>query len=251
VTTDDMAARGDGRQVRMPQVVRLGDVTPRRRVRLDALARYLQDVAGDDATDAALPGGGGWIMRRLDLDVARLPQLGERLEVVTSCTGVGGRWAERTTTLTDGLGEVTVTGRAVWVYVDLRTGAPRPLPAEFFAAYGEGVRARKVSARLTLPVLDAGAPRFAWPLRSSDFDVFEHVNNASYWVTVEHRLTAIGSRARIRRAEIEYGAGIATGEECEVAERIEAQTCTWWFLAGGDVRATARVELRAVEVPDA
>ncbi len=32
--------------------VRLGDVTPKGRMRLDAVARYLQDVANDDAVDA-------------------------------------------------------------------------------------------------------------------------------------------------------------------------------------------------------
>jgi len=250
MTVEGTPVRGDGRQVRMRQDVRLGDVTPGRRVRLDALARYLQDVAADDATDAALPGRGGWIMRRLDLDVARLPQLGERLDVVTSCTGVGRRWAERTTTLTDGLGAVAVTGRATWVYVDLRTGAPRLLPDEFFSVYGDAVRARKVSARLTLPALDPTAPRVAWPLRSADFDVFEHVNNASYWVAVEDRLTVHGTRERIRRAEIEYGAGIATGDACEVAERCDADGCTWWFLVDDEVRATARVARDPSDAPD-
>ena len=36
--------------------MRLADVTPGGRLRLDALARYLQDVAGDDVDDAGITG---------------------------------------------------------------------------------------------------------------------------------------------------------------------------------------------------
>ena len=35
--------------------VRLGDASPRGRLRLDACARYLQDIANDDSRDAGSP----------------------------------------------------------------------------------------------------------------------------------------------------------------------------------------------------
>ena len=52
--------------------VTLADVSPSGRARLDALARWLQDAAYDDALDSGLDGG-AWIVRRLALRVRALP----------------------------------------------------------------------------------------------------------------------------------------------------------------------------------
>jgi acyl-ACP thioesterase len=234
---------GDGRRVRLDQRVRLGDVTPRSRLRLDAAARYLQDVATDDGDDAALPAGRGWILRRLGLTIDRLPRLSEDLVLETRCTGlgIGARWAERTTTVADSGGTGLLTGRAVWVYVDLVTGAPAALPPEFFAVYGDGPRDHRVSARLSLPKLDASARRSAWALRRSDIDVFGHVNNANYWIPVEEWLGGPGAGRRITAAEIEFGQGIAPDDACELAIDDAGDQVTIWFLVGDDTRATAQV----------
>ena len=238
--------QGDDRRVVLDQPVRLGDVTPRRRLRLDAVARYLQDVASDDGDDAMLPPGAGWILRRVDLVIDQLPGLGASVVLETRCTGigVGARWAERTTTITGAGaddGDVALTARAVWVYVDLVTGAPRVLPAEFFAVYGDDVREHRVSARLTLPKVDRAAVGVSWPLRRTDIDVFGHVNNANYWSAVEESLGRDGAGRRISGATIEFGGGIAPDEHCDVAEHVEDAATVFWFRVGEDTRATARV----------
>jgi len=43
--------------------VRLADVSPAGRLRLDAIARFLQDVSADDTADAALPDAEAWVVR--------------------------------------------------------------------------------------------------------------------------------------------------------------------------------------------
>src|SRR4051812_34331600 len=106
------------------------------RLRLDALARFLQDLATNDAEDADdVADDRGWILRRMEIDVHRLPAIYEDLELTTWCSGVGGRWAERSTSLADTReleGGTCVDARAVWVYVNLGTGAPVSLPPRFF-----------------------------------------------------------------------------------------------------------------------
>jgi len=237
------APRGDDRRITLAQTVRLGDVTPRRRLRLDAVARYLQDVAGDDSDDAALPAGFGWVLRRIDLDIARLPALGEELTLETRCTGLGpgARWAERTTTIADPGDAPLVTSRSVWVYVDLTTLAPRALPPEFFAVYGDAVREHRVSARLVLPKPDPVAVRSVWPLRRTDIDVYGHVNNAAYWSAVEEWLGGPGHGRRITGATIEFGVGIDPSDRCELAILDTDADVTCWFLVGEETRAAARV----------
>ena len=65
------------RSFRTERVVRLGDVDPGGRLRLDATARLLQDVASDDATDAGLDGAWGWIVRRTLIEVRHAAMLDE------------------------------------------------------------------------------------------------------------------------------------------------------------------------------
>jgi acyl-ACP thioesterase len=241
--------RGAERRVTLAQKVRLGDVTPRRRLRLDALARYLQDVAADDGDDARLPAGAGWVLRRIDLDVVRLPALGEELTLETRATGIGpgARWAERTTTVADERGAVVVTSRAVWVFVDLASLSPRALPPEFFDVYGDDVRARRVTARLTLPRPDAAAPRATWPLRRTDVDVYGHVNNAAYWEAVEEWLGGPGRGRHVAAATIEFGRGLDTSDRCELAILDTGPDVTCWFLVADETRAAARVVFDPVE----
>src|SRR5947207_12307857 len=74
--------------------VRLGDASPGGRLRLDAAARYLQDVSNDDTRDGGLDDE-GWVVRRTTLEVVAFPVMGEELELRTFCSGTGGRWAER------------------------------------------------------------------------------------------------------------------------------------------------------------
>jgi acyl-ACP thioesterase len=226
--------------------VYLGDATMSGRLRLDAFARYLQDVATDDVEDAHLADDTGWILRRMELVVHRLPTIYEDVELTTWCSGVGGRWAERSTSLADTrevAGGVCITATAVWVHIRIETGTPLSLADEFFAVYGDDVRKQKVSARLTHPAPPPGARRRPWPLRSADFDVFGHVNNAVYWVAVEDELVAWRDGRRITGADIEFRSGVDPGDEAEIVTSADGDELWLWFVVGDDVRASARVRV--------
>ena len=88
-----------GRVVTRTRPVRLGDVDARARLRFDAVARYLQDTATDDATDAELDDAFGWVVRRTMIQVRRAAGLDEQLELSTFCAGTGRSWAERRTSI--------------------------------------------------------------------------------------------------------------------------------------------------------
>jgi acyl-ACP thioesterase len=186
--------------------VYVGDCGPDARVRLDGLARFLQDEAGDDAADAGDPGGPGWVVRRTVVEVAQRPVLREDLEVATFCGGWGRRWAERRTSITGSAGG-RVEAASLWVHVDPATGRPRSLPPEFHDAYGEAAGGREVSARqrhaLEVPVGAASAP---WLVRAVDLDILGHVNNAVGWAVLEEALELAGARdvSVGLRAEVEY-----------------------------------------------
>ena len=71
----------------------LADAAPSGRVRLDALARWLQDVAYADVDDAELIEAAVWVVRRLRLVVASFPRFGETVSMSTFCSGLGRMWA--------------------------------------------------------------------------------------------------------------------------------------------------------------
>src|SRR5690349_5436997 len=136
------------RVVEIVDRVGLGDVRPDGRMRLDAIARVLQDAADHDAATADVPQMGVWILRRLVLDIARTPRLRAELRATTWCSGVGARWAERRTDVHDG-DQLCVAGTAIWVHVDPQTGAPAPLPPGFYELWAPSAHGRKVSSRLS------------------------------------------------------------------------------------------------------
>lgn len=176
-----------GRVFRTGRRVRLGDVDPAGRLRLDAVARYLQDVSGDDTDDSGLPDAQAWVVRRTVVEQRRPARLDEKLELATFCSGYGSRWAERRVAIL-GAGGARIDAVTVWVHVDPATGRPRTLPVAFHDIYGPAAAGREVLARqVHEPVaLDAvGVDTLAWRARSTDLDILDHVNNAVAWAIVE------------------------------------------------------------------
>src|SRR3546814_14342014 len=79
--------------------VRMGDVSPAGRLRLDAATRYLQDLSADDTADSALPDAEAWVVRRTILEVRSFPRYLEPLALATWCYGTGSHWADHRVSL--------------------------------------------------------------------------------------------------------------------------------------------------------
>ena len=155
------------------------------RLRLDAVARFLQDIAIDDVAET----GWGipehlWFVRSIRIDVHE-PFAGDsEVELTTWCSGVAAIAAGRRWSLTgDAGGRIEVD--SVWIHLDARE---RPARIGDFGAYGEAAGDRHVSTKLSLPDPPDDAPRTPWPLRATDVDRHGHVNNAVHWQAVEHAL---------------------------------------------------------------
>src|SRR5579859_125402 len=104
------------------------DCAPSGRIRLDALARWLQDVAYADVEDAGLADTAVWVVRRTRIRVNRFPRFGERFECTTFCSGLGRMWAERRTDVVSEDGErPDVEAVSLWVHLDVRSWRPVPL----------------------------------------------------------------------------------------------------------------------------
>jgi acyl-ACP thioesterase len=223
-----------GRVFTAQRPVRLGDVDVRARLRLDATARYLQDIATDDATDAQLDDAFGWVVRRTMIEVRRAAGLDEHLELSTFCAGTGRSWAERRTSITGDRG-ATIEAVSLWIRVDPATGRPTVLGDDFVAAYGEAARGRRVSSRLQLPAPPPDAAVRPWVIRRVDIDPLGHVNNAAQWAIVEETLPADRSRRGV--AEVEHLAPVDTSGDLRTHCGPGGVYSSW--LTVGDVVLTA------------
>jgi acyl-ACP thioesterase len=227
----------DGRVVTRSRPVRLGDVDARARLRLDATARYLQDVATDDATDAGLDDAFGWVVRRTLIDVRRAASLDEQLELSTFCSGTGRSWAERRTSIVGGRG-ASIEAVSLWIRVDASSGRPTGLGDDFVDAYGTAAAGRRVSSRLRLPAPPERASRRPWTIRRVDIDPLRHVNNAAQWAIVEESLPPEQSRRGV--AEIEHLAAVDADMAVELVTADDEAARASWLVADGEVLTSAR-----------
>jgi acyl-ACP thioesterase len=220
----------------------LGDVTAEGRLRIDAIGRYLQDVARDDSAGSGISNPMGWVVRRSYLEVAQAPVFQELVQLRTWCSGYGSRWAERRTTITGECGGhiETVT---LWVHVDPTTGRPARLGEDFFRLYGEAAQGRAVDARLpTEGAVPEAASRLPWPWRRADFDILGHVNNAAYGAALEEAMAVAGWSPAAWRAEIEYRDAVQPGSPGELVLVVDGEVLRAWIRSDGRTACTARIQ---------
>jgi acyl-ACP thioesterase len=200
----------------------LGDCAPSGRARLDALARWLQDVAYADVEDAGVAQGVVWVLRRARMHVKRFPRFGSHFRLSTFCSGLGRMWAERRTTITLlGAEESDVEAVSLWVHLDPEGRRPMPLSETEIATYGGAAAGRKVTARLRHPLPQAVQKRFPWHFRATECDLAAHINNAAYWQPLEEEIL-YGSDPDALDVEIEYRTPAQPGEKivlCDGARR--------------------------------
>lgn len=213
--------------------ISLSDTDAGGRLRLDAVARYLQDAASEDWLDAGFDHDSHvWVVRRTELEVHEPFHPEDSFTIETWCSGVAASAAARRYTLRgDRAGRIEA--ESIWIHLDhdLR---PKRLDERFVAVYGGSADGRRASTRLSLPT-EAGAPGRSWSFRATDVDRLGHVNNAAYWVPAEEAWA--GRLDRPLAAVLEYRRPIDLGEPVELA----AAGDSLWLTVAGETRAAANL----------
>jgi acyl-ACP thioesterase len=207
----------------------LADAAPSGRVRLDGVARWVQDIAYADVEDARVEDESLWVVRRTRIRVERFPRFGEEVRARTFCSGFGRLWAERRVDFDSASGHVEVAG--VWVHLSPHTRLPTPMPESFDRLWAASAQGRKVKARLRHPNPSGEEVAVPWFFRRTDADLADHVNNAAYWEPIEEYLGDPGSVD----AEIEFREPAQPGTS--LVKRGPAGT-TWITAEDGRVHAS-------------
>jgi acyl-ACP thioesterase len=201
------------------------------RCRLDAIARWLQDVAYADLVDAGFEGRGAWIVRRTRIRVEAFPRFGEDLELRTFCSGIGRFSAERRTSIRGERAAVETVG--LWVCLDPEAERPMRFPPDFIAVYAESAAGRDANVRLRHPDPPSDAATEIWRFRAAEMDPAGHINNSHYWTPLEEEL-ATGPALEAIDAEIEYRDPATPGD----AILLKADSSIWIASPEGAVHAS-------------
>lgn len=216
------------------EAVRAGiaSVSPTLRVRLDAIASWLQDAAYWDLVDAGWERPSPWLVRRLRISVQRFPVFAEPLTLTTWCSALGTAVAERRTSLRGEHGGHVETV-AQWIAVDPATQRPAPLNDEFLAIYAPSADGRRSRTKLRHPAEPPpGSQRRPFAFRAADLDPAQHVNNAAYWTVLEEELEGHAVDEPFD-AEVEHRSATAAR-----AAEVHSTAGGRWVVAGGAVVAT-------------
>ena len=230
-----------GRIFRVGYRIRLSDTDATGRLRLDAVARYLQDAAIDDAEET---GWGApehlWVLRAVRIDVLTPFLADSVVDIATWGSSLSGIAAGRRWSISgDSGGAIEVD--STWIH--LGSDARPARIGEGFERYAEAAQGRVASTKLTLPPPAIDGARVAWPLRAMDVDRMGHVNNAAYWAAVEQRLLEREpDLRRPHRARLDYRHAIDLGEQVELAEDAHDGHYAAAFVVGDVVKAVVRVE---------
>ena len=245
-----------GRTYRILRRPLLSDCAPSGRARLDALARWMQDVAFADVEDAGLERAAVWVLRRHRIRVLRFPRFGEHCAVHTFCSGIGRMWAERRTTITlgcgghdcvddgsgddgrgaDGRGEPLVEALALWVHLDPVRLLPSPVTDAELEVYRTSAHNHKVAARLRHPRPERVEKDWRWRFHRTDADIAAHVNNAAYWEPIEDELLGDERELTQEEVELEFRAPAQPGP----VQILAGDGCRWITdPESGDVYASA------------
>ncbi|MGA9373069.1 MAG: acyl-ACP thioesterase domain-containing protein [Solirubrobacterales bacterium] len=203
----------------------IADADAAGRCRLDAIARWLQDVAYADLIDSGFEGRGAWIVRRTRIRVDSFPRFGEELTIRTFCSGIGRFSAERRTSIRGESARVEAV--SLWVCLDPERGRPMRFPPDFIAIYERSAQGRDANVRLRHPDPPADTERAPWRFRATEMDPAGHINNSHYWTPLEEEL-AEGPEPESIDAEVEYRDPAVAGEVL----LLRHDSSMW--IAGGD-----------------
>ncbi|GAC67844.1 acyl-[acyl-carrier-protein] thioesterase [Gordonia soli] len=247
--------------------VRTGDVDQEMRVRLDAVARYLQDVANDNIevtefrdTDPF------WIVRRTVIDVIRPFSWPAGFTAQRWCGALSTRWTNMRVRLTaehetnrfnpDPRPPGLIETEAFWINVNDQ-GMPSRLTDGAFEMLSSMTDEHRLRWKAMNPdkAPDPGTidlPDREHVLRSTDFDPFKHLNNAAYLEAIEDELVDHPDLVTGRhRAVIEYLRPIVPSSKLTLRRVREADRLLVWMLIDGpdgDVQVAATVSV--TRLPD-
>jgi acyl-ACP thioesterase len=217
--------------------LRVADIDRDGRLRLDAAARHIVDVGQDQLREMGYEETHPlWIVRRTMIDLIRPIEFGDMLRMRRWCSGTSNRWCEMRVRI-DGRKGGLMESEGFWINFNRDTQTPARIADDFL----EGLRRTTDVDRLRWKAyLGAGGRALRdgaeeiheFPIRFTDIDFFDHMNNSVYWSVVEDYLSSYPEMLKAPlRVTIEHDAAAALGDKLEIISHVHPAGSTDRFGA--------------------
>lgn len=224
--------------------VRLGDTDGEQRLRLDAVARYLQDI-GYDHLKVVEEGDlhRGWIVRRTVIDVLRPIEFGDQVHLRRWPSALSNRWCNMRINVRSENGGL-IESEMFLIHVDIEAGRPARMSERFMAPMLAATTQHRLKWRAALQECAADdAQLWPFPLRVTDIDHYGHVNNAVHWEAVEEALARFpGAPTAPYRVIVEHAGPVMAGDEVLIRAWQTNDALHVQLEVEGSARTLARVE---------
>ncbi|MBX9641181.1 MAG: acyl-[acyl-carrier-protein] thioesterase [Mycobacteriaceae bacterium] len=218
------------------------DINEHRRLRLDGVARYIQEVGAQHLADAELAEvHPHWLVLRTVIDVLEPIEIPSEITFRRWCAGLSSRWCDMRVQLEgDQGGRIETQG--FWICMNKDTLTPSRLTDYCVERFGSTTDNHRLKWRPWVTEHVQAGTDTAFPLRRTDIDLFEHVNNTIYWHGVHEILAEYPElENNPYRAVLEYRSPIKYGEPLTIRSERSGDAVRIDFTVGEDVRAAALV----------
>jgi acyl-ACP thioesterase len=216
--------------------LRIGDIDRTGRLRLDAACRHIQDIGQDQLRELGFEETHPlWIVRRTMVDLIRPIEFRDTLRLRRWCSGTSNRWCEMRVRLEGKGGHGLLESEAFWIHVNRETQMPARIADDFLAGLHKTTSVDRLRWKgYVKPISRADAQEIhEFPVRVTDIDLFDHVNNSVYWSVIEDYLASHPDLLRAPlRVVIEHEAPVALGDKLEIISRVHPAGTTDQFGAG-------------------
>jgi acyl-ACP thioesterase len=203
--------------------LRVADIDRDGRLRFDSAARHIVDIGQDQLREMGFEETHPlWIVRRTMIDLIRPVEFNDMLRMRRWCSGTSNRWCEMRVRI-DGRKGGLLESEAFWINFNRDTQTPARIADDFL----DGLRKTTDVDRLRWKAyLQAGSREDAaeiheFPVRFTDIDFFDHMNNSVYWSVVEDYLASYPELLKAPlRVTIEHDAAVALGDKLEIISHV-------------------------------
>lgn len=208
----------------MKSNIRYSECGPDNKLKIPAIINYFQDCTTENSEKI---GAGftylkqkkrAWILNAWNVEIFRRPEVGETVEVSTWATGFKGVFGPRDFQMKTAQGELLVSAKSLWVYLDTESMRPTKPTDEEMAAYQvePSFSEETITRKIKLPEEMTYAGTF--PVGRYQIDTNHHVNNSQY---VQIACEVIREDFIVREVRVEYRKAAVFGEAFIVKQKEE------------------------------
>ncbi|MCV7281188.1 hypothetical protein H7J88_16220 [Mycolicibacterium flavescens] len=222
--------------------VATGDIDGELHLRLDGVARYIQEVGAQNLVDAGeAEAHPHWLVQRTVIDVIEPIEYPNDISFSRWCSALSTRWCTMRVNLigSDG-GRIETEG--FWIAINSKTLTPQRASDSLIAKFATTTDELRLKWRPWLTDLEDAEETAPFPLRRTDIDLFEHVTNTAYWHAIHEVAAHVPDLCRAPyRTVVEYRRPIRYGEEVALRWSRRGATVQVALTVGDDVRAAALI----------